>query len=215
MSSPQGALPSRSGAAVGEAGRVGLPRLFDDDRAEFSPWKPQTPLCKSRAANHFSSLHLLTLGSGRGLFVQTHRSRGRLRSCCAAGRTSRPPCARQAVAARLEAPEVEAPVHLLPRQAQQGAQEDRAPSQIAAAQVRDGLEGVGATHLQARAPPGSHDLLPCTSAACGRPLVSGKHASQKTVEAIRAEPYCFGSDIILPTSLPGLAARLPVFELGK
>ena len=50
--------------------------------------------------------------------------------------------------------EVEAPVHLVPHQAQPGAQEDRVPSQKAAVQVRDGLKGVGATHLQARAPPG-------------------------------------------------------------
>ena len=43
---------------------------------------------------------------------------------------------------------------LPPGGAQQGAQEDRVSPQVAAVQVCDGLEGVDATHLQARAPGG-------------------------------------------------------------
>ena len=45
-------------------------------------------------------------------------------------------------------------LRLAPHQAQQGAQEDRVSPQVAAVQVCDGLEGVDAAHLQARAPGG-------------------------------------------------------------
>ena len=56
--------------------------------------------------------------------------------------------------ARQKVPGVEAPVHPAPHQAQQGAQEDRVSPQVAVVQVCDGLEGVDAAHLQARAPGG-------------------------------------------------------------
>ena len=52
------------------------------------------------------------------------------------------------LSARQEAPGVEAPVHVAPHKAQQGAHEDRVSPQVAAVQVCDGLEGVDATHLQ-------------------------------------------------------------------
>ena len=58
------------------------------------------------------------------------------------------------LSARQEVPEVEAPVHPAPHQAQQGAQEDWVLPQVAAVQVCDGLEGVDAAHLQARTPGG-------------------------------------------------------------
>ena len=54
------------------------------------------------------------------------------------------------LSARQEVTEVEAPVYFAPRQAQQGAQEDRVLPQVAAVQVCDGLEGVDAAHLQGR-----------------------------------------------------------------
>ena len=53
------------------------------------------------------------------------------------------------VRAHQKATEVEAPVYLAPRQAQQGAQEDRVLPQVTALQVCDGLEGVDTTHLRA------------------------------------------------------------------
>ena len=46
------------------------------------------------------------------------------------------------------------PVHVAPHQARQKTQKDRVSPQVAAVQVCDGLEGVGATHLQAQAPGG-------------------------------------------------------------
>ena len=57
-------------------------------------------------------------------------------------------------ASRQEVTEVEAPVYLAPRQAQQGAQEDRVLLQETAVQVCDGLKGVDAAHLQGRTPGG-------------------------------------------------------------
>ena len=72
--------------------------------------------------------------------------------------------------ARQEVPEVEAPVHPAPHQAQQGAQEDRVLPQVAAVQVCDGLEGVDAAHLQARAP-GGEVVLQLSRTEEGR----GKH----------------------------------------
>ena len=59
-----------------------------------------------------------------------------------------PPCARQGLSARPAGGSCSRSA--CPRQ---GA-EDRVSPQVAAVQVCDGLEGVGATHLQARAPPG-------------------------------------------------------------
>ena len=59
-----------------------------------------------------------------------------------------------ALSARQEVTEVEAPVYFAPRQAQQGAQEDRVLPQVAAVQVCDGLKGVDTTHLQGRTPDG-------------------------------------------------------------
>ena len=70
--------------------------------------------------------------------------RSRTFGCSAPGAAS--------LSARQEVTEVEAPVYLAPRRAQQGAQEDRVLPQVAAVQVYDGLKGVDAAHLQGRTP---------------------------------------------------------------
>ena len=60
----------------------------------------------------------------------------------------------RSLSARQEVTEVEAPVYFAPRQAQQGAQEDRVLPQVTAVQVCDGLKGVDTTHRQGRTPGG-------------------------------------------------------------
>ena len=137
---------------------------------------------------------------------------------------SRSPTPGASLSARQEVPEVEAPVHLAPHQAQQGAQEDRVLPQVAAVQVCDGLEGVDATHLQARTPGGKvvlqlsgteegrvkHSDAPSSRSRCG-----ASHALLpmyfSRMPAFSFIPQNYGSDALLvashPLSPPGFLGK--------
>ena len=95
-------------AAPGGAERVDRPARPDIARSHSSEAAADAARCSAPAA------------------AAVRRSPTFPRSCCATGRMSRRPNARHGpLSARQEATEVEAPVHLAPHQAQQGAQEDR------------------------------------------------------------------------------------------
>ena len=130
--------------------------------------------------------------------------------------------ARRGLSARQEVPEVEAPVHPAPHQAQQGAQEDRVLPQVAAAQICDGLEGVNAAHLQARTP-GGKVVLQLSRTEEGRvkhgdvSSAAGPCEELTTLcfQSTSAAHQLFGLSRKTLGRTPRLAARFPASNLGS